>query len=108
SSYAVSPVTSPFIAVVDRSLTQLIQPQLTTKSGRLSGHACALIEEHRLDLRILHVDALTQFEPDRHATLHGRPCFHCLQPPLQVRELLDVLPLPLPEIGPAHARHIGD
>ena len=21
---------------------------------------------------------------------------------------LDVLPLPLPEIGPAHARHIGD
>src|SRR5262245_20864097 len=73
-----------------------------------SGHACPLVEKHRLDLWILHVDALTQLETERHAVLHGRPLFHRLKPALQVRKFLDVLALPLPEVGPSDACHIGD
>src|SRR5262245_13884258 len=101
-------VTRPFVAVVDRSLTQLVQPQLTTKPGCLSGHTCSLVEEHRLDLRILHVDALTQFEAKLHAALDGRAAFNGFKPTFQIRKLLDVLSLPLPEIGPAETCHIGD
>src|SRR5581483_9268334 len=68
----------------------------------------ALAEQHALHFRILHIDALAQFEAERHAALHRRPRLDRLQPALHMREVVDVLVLPFPEIDPADAGHVGD
>src|SRR5690242_13714753 len=109
-STAVIPVNTALLGSVDCSLTQLVQPRLTTKQARAppSGHACSLVEEHGLDIWILHVDALAQFHPKLHAALDGRARFYGFKPPFQVRELLNVLALSLPKIGPTYACHVGD
>ncbi len=49
---------------------------------------------------------MAQLETKRHAALDRRPGLHRFEPSLQVREFVDVLPLPLPAVGPADQRHV--
>ena len=42
------------------------------------------------------------------AAPYGGPRAHCLQPSPHVRELIGILPLPLPARGPADAGDVGD
>ena len=68
----------------------------------------ALSEQHRLHVGVLHIDALPQLETKREASLHGRSRFQRFEPALQMREVIDVLVLPLPDVDPADASHVGD
>src|SRR5580765_1384742 len=84
------------------------EKRCTNSRYELSTRAGALIEQHRLYLRIFHVDALAEFEPECHAALDRWPRLHSLQPALEVRKFVDVLPLPFPAIHPTDQRHVGD
>src|SRR4051812_17999723 len=69
----------------------------------------ALVEKHGLRRFVVgQVLAGTLGCSDLDAALDGRAGQHGLQPPLEMRELLDVLALPLPALGPSHARDVGD
>src|ERR1700689_467675 len=73
-----------------------------------SARSRPLAEQHGLNFRILHVDALAQLEAERHAALDRRARLHGPEPAPQVGKLVDVLALPLPAIGPTDDRHVGD
>ncbi len=63
-----------------------------------------LIEQHRCHFRVLDIIGLAIILIHRKASLHSRTGLNSINPPLEMRELRNVLPLPLPQTAqPMHA-----
>src|SRR5580704_4275743 len=67
-----------------------------------------LAEQRGPHLRIADVDVAGGLDAQRKAALDRGSLTQGPEPALQMRELLDVLPLQLPTAHPADARHVGD
>src|SRR5579864_2846235 len=70
--------------------------------------ARALAEQHRSHVRIVHVDLRGRLDADRKSTLDCGARTDGFKPALEMRELRQILALPLGEPYPADAGHVSD